>query len=390
MAQARDGKGAAPALRILVFANLAPWVLGGAEHQTARLVERWCQMGAHVEVVGSRIPDGVASLGSASVRTHRLRTIRGSGRGLRGGTYLTSLLAFAWRNRGRFDVAYCRGLSDAALGLSLAKRMGLVKWPFMAVPINAHGNGDANFLRSVPAWPMWRSLLDGQLGRVNLINGDMAAELDALGLLKPPRSRVPNGIEVHPPIIRRNVSRPRRVLWTGRFEHQKGLDLLIEALHWNRGLAEACVVELYGDGPLRNQIVEHVEARGLGRIVRFGGVVDKEKIRATLATADAFVLPSRYEGMSNSALEAMEAGLPVLCTSCGGIDLAVRDGAGWVCAAGDLISLGDGLRDMLSATDDDWLARGRKARLLVEQRFQIDEVAARNLMLLRELAEARL
>jgi len=385
MTLSRDTLGS-PVFRILVFANLPPWVMGGAEHQTARLVERWCQMGAHVEVAGFGIPDGVAQLGGASVRTHRLRTFHGFGRSVRGATYLVSLLAFAWRHRQRFDVAYCRGLADAALGISLARRLGLSRWPFMAVPINAHGRGDANFLRSVPAWPLWRTLLDEQLGRVNLINGEIAAELDAMGLLKAPRSYIPNGVEVWPAIVRTSICRPRRLLWTGRFEHQKGLDLLVEALRRIGDLANHCTVELYGDGPSRQQIAERVATNGLGHVVRFGGVLDKDDVRTRLATADAFVLPSRYEGMSNSALEAMEAGLPVLCTACGGIDLAVQEGAGWVCAAEDPLGLADELEKMLSATDENWLARGRKARLLVEQRFRIEEVAARNLELLQELA----
>ena len=43
----------------------------------------------------------------------------------------------------------------------------------------------------------------------------------------------------------------------------------------------------------------------------YGGFA-KEAIRAKIADADVFLLPSRYEGMSNAALEAMEAGLPIL------------------------------------------------------------------------------
>lgn len=374
-------------LRILVLANLPPWVMGGAEHQTARLVEQWCRMGAHVEVAGFRIPDGLVRIGGAEVRAHRLRSASTLGRITRGGSYLASLLAFACSNRRRFDVVYCRGLADAALGLSLARRLHLWRSPILAVPINAHGQGDASFLRSVPLWPWWRSLMNRQLGAINLINPEIAGELDALGLRQPRRSFIPNGIEVRPQIVRTYVGSPRRLIWTGRFEHQKGLDLLVDAL---RGLDEVegrCTIDLYGDGPLRQHIADLVESSGLGGIVRFGGVLDKDEVRARLAEADAFVLPSRYEGMSNSALEAMESGIPVLCTSCGGIDQAVQEGAGWVCAAGDAHGLRQALHRMLSETEDAWLARGQKARLLVEQRFRIAEVAARNLELLHELAE---
>lgn len=372
--------------RVLVLANLPPWVMGGAEHQTARLVEQWCRMGAHVEVAGFRIPDGVIRMGDVEVRTHRLHSVSGLGRVARGGGYLASLLAFAWRHRQRFDVAYCRGLADAALGLSLARRLYLWRTPILAVPINAHGQGDASFLRSVPLWPQWRSLMNRQLGAINLINREIVGELDALGLCQPRRSFIPNGIEVRSPIARTQVGRPRRLMWTGRFEHQKGLDLLVDALRELDEVEGRCTIAFYGDGPLRQYIADLVESSGLGGVVRFCGVLDKDEVRSRLAEVDAFVLPSRYEGMSNSALEAMEAGLPVLCTSCGGIDQAIREGAGWVCSAGDVDDLRRALRQMLSEAEDVWLERGQKARLLVEQRFRIAEVAARNLEVLQELA----
>ncbi|MCH6482982.1 glycosyltransferase family 4 protein [Pseudoxanthomonas sp. LH2527] len=376
-------------LRILVLANLPPWVMGGAEHQTARLVEHWCRQGAHVEVAGFRIPDGNARLGQASVRTHRLGTVTGLGRGIRGMTYLASLAQFAWRNRARFDVAYCRGLADAALGLSLAKSIRLVRWPLMAVPINARGQGDANFLQSVPGWPLWRRLLDGQVDAINLINADIAEELDAMELCRPQRSHIPNGIDVRPAIMRTAIHHPRRLIWTGRFEYQKGLDVLIDALGRIGPLLDRCVIDLYGDGPLRQSLAERVEAEGMENVVHFAGLLGKDDVRAKLETADAFLLPSRYEGMSNAALEAMEAGLPVLCTSCGGIDLAVQDDAGWVCPAGDAARLAEALETMLSATDEQWLARGRQARSIVEQRFRIEDVAALNLEWLKMLAESK-
>lgn len=374
-------------IRILVLANLPPWVMGGAEHQTERLVEHWCRLGAHVEVAGFRIHDGTAQLGRASVRTHRLGTVTGLGRGIRGMTYFASLLAFAWRNRGRFDVAYCRGLADAALGLSFAKSIRLVRWPVMAVPINAKGRGDANFLQSVPGWPLWRRLMDRQVSAINLINGNMAEELDAIGLRRPQRSQIPNGIHVRPAIVRAEIRRPRRLVWAGRFEYQKGLDVLIDALVRIGRLADRCVIDLYGEGPLRESLGERVEAAGLGQVVRFAGLLDKDDVRAKLKTADAFLLPSRYEGMSNAVLEAMEAGLPVLCTSCGGIDLAVQEGAGWVCVAGDAVRLAEALETMLLASDEEWLARGRMSRAIVEQQFRIEDVASRNLERLKALAE---
>jgi hypothetical protein len=51
------------------------------------------------------------------------------------------------------------------------------------------------------------------------------------------------------------------------------------------------------------------------------------------------------------------------------------------------MSLAAALETMLSAPEEEWLARGRAARSLVEQRFRIEEVAARNLERLGALVE---
>ena len=59
-------------MRILVVANLPPYVIGGAENQVARLVETWTDLGHHVEVAGHRIPDGVLRFSNAAIRTHHI------------------------------------------------------------------------------------------------------------------------------------------------------------------------------------------------------------------------------------------------------------------------------------------------------------------------------
>ena len=97
-------------------------------------------------------------------------------------------------------------------------RAAFVLWPLLAVPINAHGNGDAAFIRSVPGWRFLARLLDRQISTLNLINNDIDAELDALGIVKPLRTYIPNGIAIRLPIERHAASNVRRLVWTGRFE----------------------------------------------------------------------------------------------------------------------------------------------------------------------------
>lgn len=368
--------------RILVLANLPSHVLGGAENQVARLVGAWRALGADVEVAGHRIPDGVQVIGGHRVRTHHLRTWPRFGRIGRGLGYAFSLLGLLVVRRADFDVAYCRGLGDGVLGVALWRFFGICRWKIVAVPINARGTGDAYFLRSLPLARVWLRLLDRKVDCFNLINAETAADLDALGLRRARRTAIPNGIPILPPIVRREVAEVRRLVWTGRFEPQKGLDLLLPALAARRRAGARFRLTLWGDGAMRESLRRQVDALGLGEDVVFAGVCPAEGVRDALRDADAFVLPSRYEGMSNSALEAMEAGLPVLCTRCGGIDKEIENGAGWTCAPDDGGSLDSALEEMFSSPASDWLARGRRARELVEAHYAIDGVAVRNLAMI--------
>ena len=370
-------------LRILVIGNLPPHVLGGAENQVARLVEAWRAAGAEVDVAGHRIPDGEQSLGRQTVRTRRIAA-EGSLRFVRAARYFLALAKLVRRERTRYDVVYCRGLGDGALTLVLLKALGFCRWPLLVCPINARGRGDVAFLRSVPGARWLVRLVDRQVDAFNLINRLVEDDLRDAGIVRPPLHRIPNGIPVQPVLRRMPPGMPLRLVWTGRLDGQKGLDLLFEALH---GLREhPWQLDLHGDGPDAGVLRRQVESLGLADQVRFHAPVPASQVRGLLTDADVFVLPSRYEGMSNAALEAMEAGLPVACTQCGGIDVAVADGAGWVCAPGSAKALQEMLARVFTASAADVLERGARARSLVEKEFEIGVVAGRNLDLLSALA----
>ena len=73
---------------------------------------------------------------------------------------------------------------------------------------------------------------------------------------------------------------------------------------------------LAGDGPLRPQLEQEAQSLGLGDQAIFLG--DRRDIPAVLASLDVSVLPSQSESLSNSILESMAAGVPVVATNVGG------------------------------------------------------------------------
>lgn len=372
-------------MRILVIANLPPWVLGGAENQVARLVDDWIALGHHVEVAGHRIPNGHAELSRCTIPVHQIKVAEGLGRGGRAATYLISLAILLSRIKHDFDVIYSRGIGDGAISICLLKALGWVKLPLVACPMGSGKTGDAKHITSIPYWRKVVCVINRHCEAINLIAPAIEADLTGIGITGPHKSHIPNGIVIAPSVNRNDVAPIRRLIWTGRLSWGKGLDLLI--LTFTRIVASGrdFRLEIVGDGPDRSILSARCCELGLDSRVTFAGSVHRNQIRERLATADAFILPSHYEGMSNSALEAMEAGLPVLLTRCGGIDTYVDEGLGWVCEPGDPDSLFTALCRLLDAPDDKLLAMGRRARRLVEREFDMRSVASRNAALLAEL-----
>jgi glycosyltransferase involved in cell wall biosynthesis len=89
--------------------------------------------------------------------------------------------------------------------------------------------------------------------------------------------------------------------------------------------------------------------------------------------------------MSNAALEAMEAALPVVMTRCGGIDTYITKDVGWVCEPNDTETLQGALHQALEKDGDALLAMGQRARAVVMQEFQMGSIGRRNLELLQHV-----
>ncbi|EHJ48103.1 glycosyl transferase group 1 [Solidesulfovibrio carbinoliphilus subsp. oakridgensis] len=142
-----------------------------------------------------------------------------------------------------------------------------------------------------------------------------------------PIAMIPNGVDtaLFTPASELSREGPVRLVFVGRLVRQKGLDVLLDAL---ARLPETACFELsiVGDGPLRRELAERARRLGLGDRVRFAGWVGRADMPELLREADAFVFPSRDEGMPNAVLEAMAAGLAVAATRIAGNEELVEDG----------------------------------------------------------------
>lgn len=108
-----------------------------------------------------------------------------------------------------------------------------------------------------------------------------------------------------------------------RFTSIKNQSLLIDAFSKVREQIKNVKLILVGDGELRNAVEKKVIQNGLSEVVEFTGNV--QNVAEKLRLSDIFILPSRYEGLPLTILEAMAAGLPIIATNVGGVPDIVKD-----------------------------------------------------------------
>jgi glycosyltransferase involved in cell wall biosynthesis len=117
------------------------------------------------------------------------------------------------------------------------------------------------------------------------------------------------------------LSSPFRLVTVGTLEQTyKGTDILLQSIAINKSKGILFQLTVVGDGRYRSQLEILTMKLGLDKQVRFlGSLPQGEAIRDELDKADAFILPSRIEGLPRAMIEAMARGLPCIGTDVGGI-----------------------------------------------------------------------
>jgi glycosyltransferase involved in cell wall biosynthesis len=138
---------------------------------------------------------------------------------------------------------------------------------------------------------------------------------------------------------------------------------------------------------MRDQIESQIRDLGIGDRVRLLG--ERQDVAKFLTAFDVFSLTSIAEGMSNTILEAMACGLPVVATRVGGNPELIEHHVN-----GQLVEVGD-VRDIASAfqsyVDNANLRRdhARNARRIAEQKFSLERMAAQYAQLYQALGRTR-
>jgi glycosyltransferase involved in cell wall biosynthesis len=126
---------------------------------------------------------------------------------------------------------------------------------------------------------------------------------------------------------------------------------------------------MVGDGPLRTESLAILEAAGVAELAWLPG--QRNDVAGVMRGLDCFVLPSLAEGVSNTILEAMATGLPVIATAVGANQELVHDGkTGHIVAPADARALAASIV-RLATQPGLAIAMGRAGRLAVETKFSL-------------------
>lgn len=342
----------------------------GSERQALMIASGLLRRG-HIVVASCRGEGPVReALEAAGVHTTAIRP--------RGDVDIVSTLRFAaWLRREGPDAVLLTSWKRVPVAGWAARLAGVPKVAMRMGGIHRIRPGLGGRLRRM-AFGRWYDLI--------IANSEGARSVLRADLPDFPESAIPvihNAVE--PPVAEAADIRAERgvpagavlLLAVGGLEPLKGNDLLARALSQ---LDDDVHVLVAGGGTPEQRADVERAVRGAGVAERFHLLGVRRDVPALLSAADVFVHPSRHDSLPNALLEAMAAGLPVVCTEIGGAGeaLAARDGrgpAGWIVPRDDAGALAGSLRTVVRAVRTGAraaAARAEEARWRAEHWFGPD------------------
>ena len=207
---------------------------------------------------------------------------------------------------------------------------------------------------------------------------------------------IPNGVDLerfteatHPLIMTAGVI---NLITASRLVHKNALDDVIRALVL---LPENVQVVVYGSGPDEKKLRSLAEELKVSSRVLFKGYSPHAELARAFTTSHIFIRPSRSEGMGNSFIEAMAAGLPVIGTQEGGIADFLFDAkrnpdkksTGWAVDVDSAEQIAEAVKDILTNPDKVLRVRGN-ALALVREKYDWNLIAPKMKSLFDQVLES--
>lgn len=336
--------------------------VGGAERQLETLAQGLRARGHRLTVLLPRL-DPKQPAGAGEHQGLALWRIGYPRIPLLGSLILQLKLAWLlWRWRDRYD----------AIHVHIAHNMGAVaslvgRWLGKPVVLKFSGWWEAEqgcLRRGAGLLPRVARALLRRASAVQAISTRIGSDLAAAGFDPGRIHWIPNGVAT---ARFESIPRPRlqadapRMVFVGRLVAEKSLDLVLEA--WARAEMprRGWRLRLVGGGPQEAALRD--QAAGLGIAESIEWIGPSQEVERHLAESDVGILASRTEGLSNTLLEYLAAGLPAIATRISGSeDFIVPQRNGWLCTPGDVDGLATCMADCVALDPSARDALGRQAR----------------------------
>lgn len=375
--------------RIKVLHVVSHFALGGAE-RIALTLSRTLQdeFAFSVFAVRGKIDDGVGQNMMDQLRAMEVPLFEGPRVPMRFGGMLTGAWTLARAIR-KFEPDL----------VHLHTEVPESSYAVLAALSNRHRNRP--LLRTVHNTNFWTfhwrmgQWCDRQLERATCVGVSGGAKHEMLRLrkdsggmhLSPEPAVVLNGV---PPSFRPKQSwgagRTIRLLFGGRLENEKGADLIPEILRKTQlpaGLTGH--LDIFGDGELRQELEAQLTAEIPGWGVHLHRPV--ADFRERMADYDFLIMPSRFEGLPLTAVEASMAALPVVATQAPGSIEALPPDHPWMAQVGDAKSFAACLSDAFSRMNE-WARIAQSTKAFAEATFSVDRMGEDYARLYRQLVTA--
>jgi glycosyltransferase involved in cell wall biosynthesis len=167
------------------------------------------------------------------------------------------------------------------------------------------------------------------------------------------------------------------ICFIGRLSQEKNLFALLEAL---KGLPYT--IDIIGSGPLFSKLKDFVENKGIN--ANFLGNIPNHELPEILNQHELFILPSLYENMPKTLLEAMACGLPVIGTNVKGINEVIEHYKNGILFGTDSNSIRN---IIITLMEDEKLRKklGENARRTIVENYNLSNLAEKELKLMEKL-----
>ncbi len=351
---------------------------GGLEKRVAALADALAERGMAVTILTSRLCAGYAHRQERSgVVIYRFACPRIKGLGAC--VFISRAVLFLILQRTRYQAVHAFQVGHSSAAAIIIGRL-LGKRAFLHLSGGGRG-GDVGRHRQSP-WGRLFLRLSRCASAIVVLTPGMQHEVSRIAYPAGRTVCIPNGVDTdtYRPAQGReqlrhalNLPPAPLILYTGRLSPEKGLAVLLKA-HAQLSTS-APVLAIIGSGP------EHARLERLAAELGTAGRVMLRQAQTDIVPwyqcADIFVMASFHEGMSNSVLEAMACGLPVVATAVSGnSDLVTHGRSGLLVQPDDAAALAAALESLLS---DPGKARelGAYGRHIAETKYRFDTMIDR-------------